>query len=204
MFGDAAPDALAALVAMLAWLRDDQGNTTIKGLDNTQSWTGEPYPPDQFRSDAGLVDGSSLLGGGSVFDMLWARPAVTILGIDRPPVVRSTAAITPKAAARLNLRTPPGTTPKDAAAALEKHLHAAAPWGVHVTVEPEDVGGPYKAAVDGPAYAAMAAAMKDAYGTECRGWGRAAQSVVRTPEQAARLNAAVAERSSVSVGGQTV
>ena len=41
MFGGPAPDALAALVAILATLRDDQGNTTITGLDNTQTWTGE-------------------------------------------------------------------------------------------------------------------------------------------------------------------
>ena len=36
MFGGAAPDALAALVAMLASLRDPAGNTTVDGLDNTQ------------------------------------------------------------------------------------------------------------------------------------------------------------------------
>ena len=96
MFGGPAPDALAALVAMLATLRDDQGNTTITGLDNTQTWTGELYPPEQFRSDAGVLDGVSLLGDGSVSDMLWARPAVTILGIDCPPVLGSTAAIVPR------------------------------------------------------------------------------------------------------------
>src|SRR4029450_5407442 len=114
MFGGPAPDALAALVAMLATLRDDQGNTTITGLDNTQTWTGEPYPPEQFRSDAGLLDGGSLLTGGSASAMLWARPAVTILGIDCPPVLGSTAAIVPRAAARLNLRIPPGMDPDKA------------------------------------------------------------------------------------------
>jgi hypothetical protein len=31
--------------------------------------------------------------------MLWARPAITILGIDCPPVLGSTAAIAPDAAA---------------------------------------------------------------------------------------------------------
>jgi hypothetical protein len=29
---------LAALVAMLATLRDAHGNTTVRGLDNTQVW----------------------------------------------------------------------------------------------------------------------------------------------------------------------
>ena len=163
MFGGPAPDALAALVAMLATLRDDKGNTTITGLDNTQRWTGELYPPEQFRSDAGVLDGASLLGDGSVSDMLWARPAVTILGIDCPPVLGSTAAIVP-AAARLNLRIPPGMAPDQAHQALVDHLHAVAPWGVQVTVDLEAEGAPFRAAVDGPAYEAIASAMKEAYG----------------------------------------
>src|SRR4051812_3130517 len=104
MFGGPAPDALAALVAMLATLRDARGNTTIAGIDNSQTWQGEPYPPDQFRRDAGLVDGAVLIGDGTVSDMLWARPAVTVLGIDCPPVVGSAAAVPAHAAARLNLR----------------------------------------------------------------------------------------------------
>lgn len=164
MFGGAAPDALAALVAMLATLRDGEGNTTIKGLDNTQTWSGEPYPEDQFRTDSTAVEGASLLGTGSVSDMLWARPAVTVLGIDCPPVVGSASAIVPQSAARLNLRIPPGTSPDDAEAALIEHLRSAAPWGVRVRVETEAKGAPFKAVVDGPAYSAMYAAMQDAYG----------------------------------------
>src|SRR6476661_3705571 len=158
MFGGAAPDALAALVAMLATLRDDHGNTTITGLDNTQHWSGAPYPPEQFHGDAGVLDGVALLGDSSVSDMLWARPAVTILGIDCPPVVGSAAAIVPRAAARLNLRVPPGVTPEDAEAAFVGHLRAAAPWGVRVAVEIEAVGAPFRTATDGPAHRAIAEA----------------------------------------------
>jgi acetylornithine deacetylase/succinyl-diaminopimelate desuccinylase-like protein len=164
MFGGPAPDALAALVAMLATLRDDKGNTTIKGLDNTRTWPGATYPPEQFTEDAGLIEGTSLLGDGTVSDMLWSRPALTILGIDCPPVIGSAAAISPRAAARLNLRIPPGTPPEAAQQALIDHLHAAAPWGVRVTVEIEATGAPFQAATNGPAYHAMATAMHQAYG----------------------------------------
>lgn len=163
MFGGAAPDALAALIAMLAGLRDPAGNTTIEGLDSTRRWEGQPYPPEQFRSDAGLLDGVQLLGDGSVSDMLWARPAVTVLGIDCPPVVGSAAAIVPKAAARLNLRIPPGLSPDVAKEALEAHLRLTAPWGVHVTIEVEATGSPFRATTDGPAYQAMDEAMLEAY-----------------------------------------
>jgi len=164
MFGGAAPDALAALVAMLASLRDSEGNTTIDGLDNTQTWSGEVYPPDQFRQDAGVVDGASLVGSGTVSDMLWARPAITILGIDCAPVVGSASSITPTAAARLNLRIPPGTGPEQARDALVAHLEAAAPWGVRVGIETEAMGAPFRAVTDGPAYQAIDAAMREAYG----------------------------------------
>lgn len=165
MFGGAAPDALAALVAMLASLRDAEGNTTVSGLENSQEWSGATYPEDQFRSDAGVVDGASLLGDGSVSDMLWARPSLTVLGIDCPPVVGSAAAIVPRARARLNLRIPPGTDPAVAEKALTDHLVAAAPWGVHVTVETEATGSPFSARTDGPGYRAIASAMEEAFGT---------------------------------------
>ncbi|WP_028660037.1 dipeptidase [Nocardioides insulae] len=164
MFGGAAPDALAALISMLATLRDARGNTTIDGLADDGTWTGEPYPGERFRADAGVLDGVVLLGDGSVADMLWARPAVTVLGLDAPPVVGSAAAIVPSAAARLNLRIPPGTTVEQARTALTEHLEAAAPWGVRVRVAVEATGAPFQATDDGPAYRAMMAAMEEAYG----------------------------------------
>jgi acetylornithine deacetylase/succinyl-diaminopimelate desuccinylase-like protein len=164
MFGGAAPDALAGLVRLLATLRDDAGNTTISGLDNTQTWPGEPYPAARFRADAGLLDGASLLGDGTVSEMIWARPAITVLGIDCPPVVGSAAAIQPRARARLNLRVPPGMDPVKAYDALAAQLHAATPWGLRVTVEQEAIGRPFQARTGGPAYTAFADAMAQAYG----------------------------------------
>ena len=172
MFGGPAPDALAALVSMLATLRDEQGNTTVTGLDGSRQWTGAPYPPEQFRTDAGVLDGVSLLGDGTVSDMLWARPALTILGIDCPPVLGSAAAVVPRAAARLNLRIPPGISPETAEPALIAHLRAAAPWGVHVAVEVEATGSPFEAATDGPAYRAIMEAAQEAYGTPMASLGQ--------------------------------
>jgi len=134
LFGGAAPDALAALVAMLATLRDASGNTTVRGLDNTQVWPGAAYSPETFRADAGVLDGVALLGDGTVADMIWSRPAVTIVGIDCPPVVGSAPAIVPRASARLNLRVPPGTKAAGAAEALVSRVpghrggHAGGLW----------------------------------------------------------------------------
>ncbi|MFC7450914.1 dipeptidase [Rhodococcus daqingensis] len=164
MFGGPAPDALAALVQMLATLRDADGNTVVEGLDSGQTWDGAEYPEAQFRTDAGVLDGVGLAGSGSVADSVWARPALTILGMDCPPVVGSAAAIQPRASARLNLRVPPGMDPQKAQDALIAHLEAAAPWGARVTVEPEQIGSPFRAGTDGPGYAALADAMAEAFG----------------------------------------
>ena len=164
LFGGAAPDALAALVAMLASLRDAHGNTTVRGLESTQAWSGASWSPDTFRTDAGVLDGVSLLGNGTVSDLVWSRPAVTICGIDCPPVLGSAAAIAPRASARLNLRVPPGMPAGDAAQALVGHLHAVAPWGVRVTADIEAPGSGFQARTSGPAYQAIAAAMHEAYG----------------------------------------
>ncbi|MBA8960965.1 acetylornithine deacetylase/succinyl-diaminopimelate desuccinylase-like protein [Rhodococcus percolatus] len=166
MFGGPAPDALAALVQMLATLRDADGNTVVDGLESDQKWTGVDYPEAQFRTDAGVLDGVRLAGSSSVADAVWARPALTILGIDCPPVVGSAAAIQPRASARLNLRVPPGMDPQKAQDALAAHLENAAPWNARVTVEREAVGSPFRATTDGPGYAALGTAMEEAFGKE--------------------------------------
>lgn len=166
MYGGPAPDALAALVRMLATLRDADGNTVVDGLESDRAWTGVDYPEAQFRTDAGVLDGVGLAGSGSVADSVWARPALTILGIDCPPVVGSAAAIQPRASARLNLRVPPGTDPQRAQDALAAHLENAAPWNARVTVEREAVGSPFRATTDGPGYAALGAAMEEAFGKQ--------------------------------------
>ena len=166
MYGGPAPDALAALVQMLATLRDADGNTVVHGLESDQTWTGVDYPEAQFRTDAGVLDGVGLAGSGSVADAVWARPALTILGIDCPPVVGSAAAIAPRASARLNLRVPPGMDPQQAQDALAAHLENATPWNARVTVEREAVGSPFRATTDGPGYAALGAAMEEAFGKQ--------------------------------------
>ncbi|WP_018687178.1 dipeptidase [Actinokineospora enzanensis] len=165
MFGGAAPDALAALVSMLATLRSPTGATTIHGLAHDQTWWGEPYPADRFRRDAGVIDGVRLLGE-SPADMLWARPAVTILGIDCPSVADSAAAITPRASARLNLRVPPGTTAATAADALVSHLHTVAPWNVRIHTHVRATGDPFHTKTTGRAHRTIAESLHEAYGTE--------------------------------------
>ena len=166
MYGGAAPDALAALIAVLATLRDGAGDTTVNGLDNTGTWGGAEYPADRFAADAQVLPGVGLLGSGSVADTVWARPAATVLAIDAPPVAGVTAAIQHEARAVVNLRVPPGQDAEAAQRLLVAHLEAAAPWGAQVTVEPKTLGQPFTAGTRGKGYAALAAGMRAAYGRD--------------------------------------
>ncbi|MDO5503807.1 MAG: M20/M25/M40 family metallo-hydrolase, partial [Actinomycetia bacterium] len=165
MFGGAAADALAALIHVLASLRDERGDTVVEGLDGTGTWPGSEYPQERFRRDAGVLDDTPLLGSGSVADMLWARPAATVLAIDAPAVAEATAAVQGQARALVNLRVPPGQDAAQAQQLLIAHLEAAAPWGVRVEVEPRTLGQPFAGRTDGPGFTALAGAMETAFGT---------------------------------------
>ncbi|MBY8885625.1 dipeptidase [Streptomyces sp. PTM05] len=162
-FGGAAPDALAALIRILDSLRDESGATTVDGLAGDATWEGLQYEEGLFRADAKVLDGVGLVGGGTVADRIWARPAVTVLGIDCPPVVGATPSVQAGAKALVSLRVPPGVDAEQAQKALAAHLEAAAPWGARVEVTPRGKGQPFRADTTSPAYAAMARALRDAY-----------------------------------------
>jgi len=168
MYGGAAPDALQALLMALASLRDANGETTIDGLAHDGVWDGAAYDVERFRGDAAVVDGVEPLtgaDGGTVGDLLWARPAATVLAIDVPPIAQVTAAVQGTARAVVNLRVPPSMRAADAQQLLVAHLERHTPWG-RVEVRPVSLGQGLRLATDGPAYAAMNRAMRTAFGTD--------------------------------------
>jgi acetylornithine deacetylase/succinyl-diaminopimelate desuccinylase-like protein len=164
VFGGAAPDALAALIQILAGLRDADGDTTVAGLGEPLRWDGIEYPPERFHDDAGVLDRVRLTGTGSVAEMLWARPALTVVGLDAPPVAGSTMSIPAEARARLSLRLPPGITGEEAVGALRAQLERAAPWVAEIEVEVEEWADPFVGSTVGPAFEALAGSLEDAYG----------------------------------------
>jgi len=166
MYGGAAPDALAALIATLASLRDDAGDTTVEGLPADGTWAGAELPAERFAADAQVLDGVGLLGSGSVADTVWARPVATVLAIDAPSVAGVTAAIQAEARAVVNLRVPPGQDAASAQRLLASHLESHTPWGAQVTVEPMTLGAPFAVTTRGRGYAALAEGMRTAYGRD--------------------------------------
>ncbi|KPI08310.1 peptidase M20 [Actinobacteria bacterium OK074] len=162
-FGGAAPDALAALIRVLDSLRAEDGSTTVDGLTADAHWDGLQYDEGQFRQDAKVLDGVGLIGSGTVADRIWARPAVTVLGIDCPPVVGATPSVQASARALVSLRVPPGADAAGASKLLQAHLEAHTPWGARVRTEQVGMGQPFRADTSSPAYASMAEAMAVAY-----------------------------------------
>ncbi|GAA0583356.1 dipeptidase [Streptomyces crystallinus] len=162
-FGGAAPDALAALIRVLDSLRDEQGQTVIEGLAADSAWEGLQYPEDEFRKDAKVLDGVALPGTGTVADRIWARPAVTVIGIDCHPVAGATPSIPASARAQISLRVPPGVDAAEATQLLFAHIEKHTPWNARVSFEQVGQGQPFRADVTSPAYTSMAEAMRVAY-----------------------------------------
>jgi acetylornithine deacetylase/succinyl-diaminopimelate desuccinylase-like protein len=165
VYGGPVPDALTALVRLLATLHDERGDVAVQGLVRTES------PPldlteEQLRSDAGVLDGVQLVGSGSLTSRLWTAPAVNVIGLDAPAVEGAAGVLVPSARALVALRTAPGEDPARARQALLDHLESHVPWGVQVTVSAGPGVAPYRAGTAGPAYAAARAAYAEAWGTD--------------------------------------
>ena len=165
LFGGAAPDALLALIRILASLHDDAGDTVVPGLAKFE-WSGSEMDADAFRKAAGMVDGAELIGSGTVGARLWSRPAASVIGIDAPSVKDAANVVIPEAAAKISMRIPPGADSEHEVGLLMEHLKKAAPWGVEVEVEKVRVGYPFAAKMDGPAVKAAMEAMGAAYETD--------------------------------------
>src|SRR5215468_320504 len=162
MFGGPVPDALTALCRLLATLHDESGDVAIPGLVSSVAAPLD-YPRDRLRREAGLLDGVRFIGTGRLVDRAWAKPSVTVLGIDAPPTGEAPNALVPTARAKVSVRIAPGDDPDKAFLAVKDHLEARAPWGARVTVTLEQSGAPCAVTADGPAYDAARAAFREAW-----------------------------------------
>jgi acetylornithine deacetylase/succinyl-diaminopimelate desuccinylase-like protein len=163
VYGGAVPDALTALARLLATLHDERGDVAVAGLARGAA---DPLDlsEDRLRADAGVLEGVRLVGSGSLTSRLWQAPALSVVGIDAPPVDEAGMVLVPSARARLALRVAPGDDVEAAREALVGHLRAHAPWGARVRVDAGRPVAPYSARTTGPAYAAARQAFAEAWG----------------------------------------
>jgi acetylornithine deacetylase/succinyl-diaminopimelate desuccinylase-like protein len=140
-FGGVLPDALLALIHLLASLHHPDGSVAVEGL-TTGLHFGLDYPADRFVAESGILPGVETLGSGSITDRLWAGPAITVIGLDATTVDNASNTLAATARASISLRVPPTITAADAQAKLIAHLQAHIPWGAHVAITPSTSGDP--------------------------------------------------------------
>jgi len=158
-FGGAAPDALLALTHLIATLHHADGSVAVAGLQDGD-WDGAEWPPDDFRRQAGVLDGVQLVGTGDIGDRVWARHAISVLGLDAPAVEGAGNIVIPHARAKIAVRVPPGADPVASMEAVERHVRANVPWGAQVEIAVEPASTPIAL----PAPAAAETALARAFG----------------------------------------
>jgi acetylornithine deacetylase/succinyl-diaminopimelate desuccinylase-like protein len=162
-FGGVLPDAVTALIHLLASLHNADGSVAVEGL-TTDLHFDLDYPDDRFRAESGVLPGVSYLGSGPLTDRLWAGPAITVIGMDVTSVAESSNTLAPVARAVISLRVPPTISAADAQAKLIAHLEAHVPWGAQLKVTPSVSGDPALVDLDGPLAAAATQAYTEVFG----------------------------------------
>ena len=162
-FGGPIPDALTALSRLLATLHDENGDIAVAGLHQGEHRELDVTEPNLRRFSGALPD-VTLIGSGTIADRLWARPAVSILGIDAPATKDAAHKLVAMARARISVRLAPGDDTQRAMAAVERHLRGHAPWGAKVTVTPGTKGAPHAIQATGQIFEAFRQACSDVWG----------------------------------------
>lgn len=164
MLGGAVPDAMLAMVKLLATLHDDEGSVAVPGLLSRDADHPE-QTEEKLREESGLLEGVRPIGRGPLLSRVWSQPSLTVTGIDAPSVANASNTLAPEVSVRISARIAPGQTADSAFEAIEAHLRAAAPFGAHVAIDDVDKGDPFLVDASGPAIADVTVAMTEAWGT---------------------------------------
>jgi acetylornithine deacetylase/succinyl-diaminopimelate desuccinylase-like protein len=161
-YGGPVPDALTVLCRLIATLHDPVGNIAVDGL-HVGPPPDLPIEEPDLRQRVGLRPGVQLIGEGSLSQRIWARPAISVLAIDAPPVADAAHTLVPWARASLSMRLAPGDDAQRAFASLEEHLRSHRPWNAELTVTKERVGEPHRIDASGPVFDAFRRACIDTW-----------------------------------------
>ncbi|SDS48968.1 M20/M25/M40 family metallo-hydrolase [Microterricola viridarii] len=173
MFGGAAPDALTAMIRILDTLHDENGDTVIPGVDSGR-WSGAAMEEDVYREGSAILPDVEYLGTGTLSDRIWAKPSVTVLGMDLPNTAEASNVLLPEVTAKLSMRIVPGSDGDAQLEALMAHLRAQRPWNCQVEVEKVKVGHAFAVEESHPAIVAASTALTDAYGAPVESIGSGA------------------------------
>lgn len=165
MFGGAVPDAMMATVKLLATLWDEDGAVAVSGLTERDAET-PAYSEETLRDEAGLPDGVSPIGRGTILSRIWNKPSITVTGIDAPSVVNASNTLSPEISVVISARIAPGQPAREAYAAIERHLREHAPFGAELEFRDQDYGDAFLVDTSGWAVEAAREALHEGYGVE--------------------------------------
>lgn len=163
MYGGAVPDAMLAMIRLLASLHDSEGNVAVAGLHEGKAANLE-YTDADLRRDSGLPASVSQIGSGTILDRIWTKPSITVIGIDGQTVALSSNTMLPTVKAKISMRIAPGQQPEDALALLRKHLEANVPFGAELKYGDIELGKPFESDASGWAKKLAEQALSVAYG----------------------------------------
>ncbi len=168
-YGGTVANPVHALSRILASMHEQDGRIAVAGFedgvppldaDERVEIAAVPFDDDEYIADLGVAE---LFGQPNLTTLqrLWTRPTLEVNGIAGGG---SYTVIPHRAAAHLTCRLVPGQDPARVAAAIDRHVAAAAVPGVTVSVTFEDGAVPaYTIPADHPAIAAGRQALADVY-----------------------------------------
>jgi len=115
-----------------------------------------------------MVDSARFIGSGGseIYDRLWNRPALALIGLEGVPLAQAANQLIAEAAARVSVRIAPGQDPAAMRERVVAFLGADPPWGVEVRVEAREAAGGWRVEPAGPAFEAALRALRVGYGRE--------------------------------------
>lgn len=165
MYGGAVPDAMLAMIRLLASLHNPDGSVAVEGLVEGKA-DELPYSAEQLGIDAGLLPDTLQIGTGSILDRIWTKPAITVIGIDGQSVAMSSNTLLPSVKAKISLRIAPGDDPERALELLKSHLVKNLPFGAQIAFGETELGKPFAQESSGWAKTAAEDALAAAWGTK--------------------------------------
>lgn len=163
MFGGVVPDAMLAMIKLLATLHTEDGSVAVAGLVEGKA-ADLDYSEADLRRDSGLLPDVTLIGSGSILDRNWTKPAITVIGIDGQSVALSSNTLLPSVKAKVSMRIAPGQEPEKALDALRSHLVKNTPFGAQISFGEIESGQPFAVDTAGWAKPLMDSALASAYG----------------------------------------
>ncbi len=177
MWGGPVPDPVRIMCQLIAGLSGKKGEIDAPGLYAKVQKTPAkqlarirklPFNEAKFKREAGMMKGMKLAGEPrfSVYEKLWTRPSLTVIGFDARPIKGSSNQIIDQVGARLSLRTVPKMDAVAAGKAIVRKLTTKPPYGAKVTAEIAGSTPWWTTDPEGPAFEAARRALKAGYGKE--------------------------------------